>query len=146
LLAVARPQSHILKGEEPQEIKPEELKERSSGAKNWGLPNSETGLRANAILEAVNRQDLDYAKLFIEENFTPSFVSQFSMEEHLSVFSKIHDDMGEIELLGAKKTSEFQAELLIQSKKSGRHLRIFFELEATEPHRISGLSFKEELE
>jgi hypothetical protein len=54
--------------------------------------------------------------------------------------------MGEIEVLGAKKTSEFTAELLIQSKKSGRHLKIFFELDAKEPHRISGLSFKEESE
>jgi hypothetical protein len=68
------------------------------------------------------------------------------MEEHLSIFTKIHDDMGEIEVLGAKKTSEFTAELLIQSKKSGRHLKIFFELDAKEPHRISGLSFKEESE
>lgn len=138
--------SLILKGEEPQEIKPEELKERSSIAKNWGLPHSPTGRRASAILEAVNRQDLDYTKQFIEENFTPSFASQFSMEEHLSIFTKIHADMGEIEVLGAKKTSEFTAELLIQSKKSERHLRIFFELDAKEPHRISGLSFKEESE
>lgn len=138
--------SLILKDEELQEIKPEELKEKSSTAKRWGLPNSPTGRRASAILEAVNRQDLDYARQFIEENLTPSFVSQFSMEEHLYIFKKIHDDMGEIELLGAKKTSEFKAEILIQSKKSGRQLRIFFELEAKEPNRISGLSFKEELE
>jgi len=138
--------SLILKGEEPQEKNPEELNERSPGAKNWGLPNSETGVRANAILEAVNRQDLEYVKLFIEENFTPSFVSQFSMEEHLSIFKQIHDEMGEIELLGAKKTSEFQAELLIQSKKSSRRLRIFFELEDNAPHRISGLSIEEESE
>ena len=138
--------SLILKGEEPQIKKPDELKERSAIARKWGLPNSPTGRRASVILETVNRQDLDYARQFIEENLTPSFISQFSMEEHLSIFKKIHDDMGEIELLGAKKTSEFKAELLIQSKNSGRRLRIFFELEAEEPHRISGLSFKEELE
>jgi len=136
--------SLILKGKEPQEIKPEELNERSSTAESWGLPKSATGRRASAILEAMNRQDLDYAKQFIEENLTPAFVSQFSMEEHLSIFKKIHDDMGEIELLGAKKTSEFTAEILIQSKKSGRQLRISFELEAQEPNRIAGLSFKEE--
>ncbi|TET71235.1 MAG: class A beta-lactamase-related serine hydrolase [Candidatus Aminicenantes bacterium] len=138
--------SLILKGEEPQIKRPDELKERSAIARKWGLPNSPTGRRASVILETVNRQDLDYVRQFIEENLTPSFISQFSMEEHLSFFIKIHDDMGEIELLGAKKTSEFKAELLIQSKNSGRSLRIFFELEAEEPHRISGLSFKEELE
>jgi CubicO group peptidase (beta-lactamase class C family) len=138
--------SLILKGEDPQEIKPEEFNERSSTADNWGLPKSATGRRASAILEAVNRQDLDHARQFIKENLTPAFVSQFSMEEHLSIFKKIHDDMGEIELLGAKKTSEFTAEILIQSKKSGRKLRISFELEAKEPNRIAGLSFKEEKE
>jgi CubicO group peptidase (beta-lactamase class C family) len=136
--------SLILKGQEPQEIKPEELKERSPIAKRWGLPNSPTGNRASAFLEAVNRQDLDYVRKFIKENLTPSFISHFSMEEHLSVFKKTHEEMGEIELLGAKRTGEFKAELLIQSKKSERRLRIFLELEPNAPHRISALSLKEE--
>jgi len=138
--------SLILKGQEPQTIKPDELKKRSSTAGKWGLPDSPTGRRASAILEAVNRQDLDYARQFVEENLTPEFIGHFSMAEHLSVFKEIHDELGEIELLGAKKTSEFEAELLIRSKNLGQKLRIFFELEAKEPHLISGLSFKQELE
>jgi hypothetical protein len=136
--------SQILKGQEPKEIKQEELTEESANQKKWGLPNSATGNRASAILEALNRQDLDYVKVFLQENFTPAFVNHFPMEEHLSVFKNIHNNMGEIELLGAKKTGEFTAEILIQSKKSGKNMRIFFELESTEPHRIAGLSFKEE--
>ena len=136
--------SQILKGEEPQEIKPEELNKKSTAAKGWGLPDSETGQRGSVILEAVNRQDLDHVKQFIEGNFTPAFISQFTMEEHQAFFKKIHASMGKIELLGAKKTGEFEAELLIQSKESGKQLRIFFELEADAPHLISGLSFKEE--
>jgi len=144
--SLGRQLSLILKGEEPEEIKPEELKAGSSDAEKWGLPDSPTGLRASAILEAVNRQDLDYVKQFIKENLTPAFISQFPMEEHLSVFKGIHENMGEIELLGAKKTGEFNAEILIQSKESGRQLRILFELEAKEPNLIAGLSFKEEKE
>lgn len=143
---LGRQLSAILKGEEPEEIKPEELKAESSGAGKWGIPNSPTGRRASAILEAINRQDLDYVKQFIKENLTPAFIGQFSMEEHLAVFKGIHEDMGEIELLGAKKTGEFEAEILIQSKESGRQLRISFELEAAEPNLIAGLSFKEEKE
>ena len=54
--------------------------------------------------------------------------------------------MGEIELLGAKKTGEFNAEILIQSIESGMQLRISFELEAAEPNLIAGLSFEEEKE
>jgi len=144
--SLGRQLSLILKGEEPQEIKPEVLEERSSASESWGLPDSATGLRASAILEAVNRQDLDYVKQFIQENLTPAFMSQFSMEEHLAVFKGIHENMGEIKLLGAKKTSEYNVEILIQSIESGRQLRISFELEAKEPNLIAGLSFKEEKE
>lgn len=141
---IGRQISRILKGEEPQEITPEEIKARSKAAKGWGLPDSETGRRASAILDAVNSQDLELVKQFIKENLSPAFISQFTMEEHLGIFKQIHTDMGEIELLGAKKTGEFNAELLIQSKDSGKQLRIIFELEAQAPHLISGLSFQEE--
>jgi hypothetical protein len=141
---LGRQLSAILKGEEPEEIKPEELEERSSDAESWGLPDSATGRRASAILDAINRQDLDYVKQFLKENMTPAFIDQFPMEEHLSVFNSIHKMMGEIELLGAKKTGEFNAEILVQSIKSGKQLRISFELESTEPNLIAGLSFEEE--
>ncbi len=144
--SLGRQISRILKGEEPQSIKPDDIKKSSSVAGKWGLPNSPTGKRSSAFLEAVNRQDLDYVQDFIEENLTPAFIGQFSMEEHLSIFKKIHEEMGEINLLGAKKTGEFSAELLIQSKSSGQLLRIFLELEPDEPYLISGLSIKEEKE
>jgi len=58
----------------------------------------------------------------------------------LAIFKQIHEEMEEIDLLGAKKTGEFTAELLIQSKKSGQRMRIFLELEPEEPNRIAGLS------
>jgi len=140
---VGRQLSSILKGEEPEKIKPKEKKNAPLDAQNWGLPDSPTGRRASAILDALNRQDLKLVERFIEENFTPEFISQFSMEEHLSIFNQIHKSMGEIELLGAKKTGEFSAELLIQSKASKRQLRISFELEAQESNLIAGLSFED---
>ncbi len=142
--SLGRQISRILKGEEPQSIKPKDIKKSSSVAGKWGLPNSPTGQRSSAFLEAVNRQDLDYVQDFIEENLTPAFIGQFSMEEHISIFKELHEDMGKINLLGAKKTGEFIAELLIQSISSGQVLRIFLELEPDEPYLISGLSIKEE--
>ena len=141
---VGRQLSAILKGEEPEEIKPEEVNQGSGGSENWGLPDSPTGQRASAILEAINRQDLDYVKQFLKENCTPEFINQFPMEEHLSVFKSIHGMMGKIELMGAKKTGEFNAEILVQSIESGTQLRITFELEATAPNLIVGLDFTEE--
>ena len=75
---------------------------------------------------------------------TQAFIDQFPMEEHLSVFKSIHKMMGEIELLGAKKTGEYNAEILVQSIESGKQLRITFELEATAPNLIVGLDFSPE--
>ena len=144
--SLGRQISLILKGEEPEEIKPEELEEGSSTSEKWGLPNSATGRRAGAILEAINRQDLDYVQQFLKENCTPAFVNQFSMEEHLAVFKSVHEMMGEIELLGANKTGEYNAEILIQSKESGKQLRISFELEAKAPNLIAGLDISPEEE
>ncbi len=142
--SLGRQISRILKGEEPQAIKQEVREKTSSPAGNWGLPDSPTGQRSRALLDAVNRLDLDTVQDFIKENLTPEFIGQFSMEEHLSIFEEIHEEMGEIELLSANKTGEFTAELLIQSKSSGQRLRIFLELESVEPYLISGLSMKQE--
>ncbi len=143
---IGRQISRILKGEEPEEIKAREINQSSSGATNWGLPDSATGRRASAILDAINRQDLDYVQQFLKENCTPAFINHFPMEEHLSVFKQVHEMMGEIELLGAKKTGEFNAELLIQSKESGTQLRITFELEASAPNLIAGIDITPEKE
>lgn len=142
---LGRQLSVILKGDKPQEMKPKEL-DKEASTSDWGLPDSATGLRARAILEAINRQDLEYVQQFLKENCTPAFVSQFPMEEHLSVFKAVHKMMGEIELVGAKKTGEFNAEILIQSKESGKQLRISFELEAQAPNRIAGLDISDEKE
>ena len=142
--SLGRQISRILKGEEPQAIKQEVREKTSSPAGNWGLPDSPTGQRSRALLDAINRLDLDTVQDFINENLTPEFIGQFTMEEHLSVFEEIHEEMGEIELLSANKTGEFTAELLIQSKSSGQRLRIFLELASVEPYLISGLSIKQE--
>ena len=141
---LGRQLSAILEGEKPEEMKTQEINQSSSGAKNWGLPDSATGRRASAILDAINRQDPEYVKQFLKENMTQAFIDQFPMEEHLSVFKSIHEMMGGIELMDAKKTGEFRAEILVQSIKNGRQLRITFELESTEPNLIAGLDFSEE--
>ncbi len=141
---LGRQLSAILKGQEPEVMKPKEINQSSSGVSSWGLPDSATGRRATAILEAINRQDIDHVKQFLKDNCTSAFVNHVPMEDHLSVFKQVHEMMGEIELLGAKKTGEFNAEILIQSKESGKQLRISFELEAAAPNLIAGIDITPE--
>jgi hypothetical protein len=79
----------------------------------WGLPNSNTGRRSAQLLEAIDRCDQAYARQFIETSFAPDFLNEFSMEEHLSQFKKMHEDIGKLELLGAMKTGPNSARLKV---------------------------------
>lgn len=105
----------------------------------WGLPNSNTGRRSAQLLEAIDRMDEPYTRQFIETSFVPDFLNKFSMDEHLSQFKKIQEDIGKLELLGAMKTGANTARLKVRSIESGRLFKIELNLEANEPHRIVGL-------
>ncbi|UCE04600.1 MAG: beta-lactamase family protein, partial [bacterium] len=108
----------------------------------WGLPNSNTGRRSAALLEAIDRMDESYTRQFIETNFAPDFLNKFSMEEHLSQFKKVHEDIGKLELLGAMKTGPSSARLKVRSIKTGEIFKIEIELESEEPYRIVGIELK----
>ena len=108
----------------------------------WELPGSNTGKRSAALLEAIYKMDKDYARKFIEMNFAPGFLKQFSMAEHISQFQRMHHEIGRLELLGAMKTGPNSARLRVRSKKSGEIFKIGLELEAQQPFRIVGIDVK----
>ena len=105
----------------------------------WGLPNSNTGRRSAELLEAIDRRDEAYARQFIETSFAPDFLNEFSIEEHLSQFKKMHENIGKLELLGAMKTGANSARLKVRSIEGGKVFKIELDLEANEPYRIVGL-------
>jgi len=110
--------------------------------KKWGLPDSNTGRRSAAILEAIDRMDESYARQFIKTNFAPGFLNEIPMEEHLSQFKKMHEDIGKLGLLGAVKTGANSARLKVRSIKTAMVFKIEIELESEEPYRIVGLSIE----
>jgi CubicO group peptidase (beta-lactamase class C family) len=117
---------------------------KASGKKDWGLPDSATGRRATEFLNVVYLGDEALMRSFVEKGMTKEFASQFPIEEHLSLFEQLHDDLGEIELLGAEKTGPFSAEILLGSKSGGKRIRVQFELEPESPNRISMMSVEPE--
>ncbi len=117
-----------------------EIKEASDDLNaKWGLPKSNTGHRSAQLLEAIDRMDQAYARQFIKNNFAPVFLNEFSMEEHLNQFKKMHEDIGKLELLGAMKTGANSACLKVRSKESEKIFKIELDLEAKTPFRIVGL-------
>lgn len=108
----------------------------------WGLPDSNTGRRGTAILEAIDRQDNDYSRQFITENYSPEFLNNVTSEEQLDRFKKWHEEIGRIELLGAMKTGPYSARLKIQSQETGKQFYIIYECESSPPYRIESLTIE----
>jgi D-alanyl-D-alanine carboxypeptidase len=103
----------------------------------WGLPDSPTGKMGSAILDAIDHEDDEFRREFIETMFTKSFLEAFSLEVHLSAFNETHKVLGDFELVSVEKRAPFQAEMVLQSKESNQRLKIIYHLEDQEPHRIS---------
>lgn len=111
-------------------------------AKKWKLPASPTGQRGAALLEALARRDETYLRAFIEQNFAPQFLKDFSVEQHVKQLSRMQSIFSEFELAGAEKTGAQEVEFLLQTK-SGQRLKLACRLEAQPPHRIAGIGLEE---
>lgn len=114
----------------------------TSLSSKWGLPDSPTGRASAAFLEAVHRKDIEYTRTFIEEKFAPSFKSAYSTEEHLEQFQWMHENIGELELISARETSNTSCKLTIQSKETGERFTAEILVEPDPPYRIADISVK----
>lgn len=121
----------------PAEVQLENIK--TSSTANWGLPDSNTGHRSAAVLEAINRMDEAYAENFIKTNFAPEFLNAFSLEEHLNQFKRMHTSIGKLKLLDAQKTGPNAALLRVESLNSEMIFTIEIQLEDQAPWRIAGM-------
>lgn len=137
---VSEPLARVVFGYEytlPKKPDPMEIGAGSAGS--WGLPDSITGNRSSAFLTAVDSQNLEKAKEFIMENFASGFLKEFSLDEHLRQFKKMQEEIGNIELIGAVKTSDYSVRLKVKSMSTGRIFKISLDLESTPPHKIIGI-------
>ena len=107
--------------------------------KKWRLPDSPIGQKSASFLTVIHKKDIDLTRKFINENLTPEFLSSVSMKEHLKEFKWMHENIGELEVLGITKTSSSSAELKIRSKASGKKYKSKLEFEPNEPYRIASI-------
>jgi len=104
--------------------------------KSWGLPDSITGDRSAALLNAIDSQEKKTAREFIEDYYAKNLLEKYTLEEHLSRFLKLQKEIGKIELLGAMKTGEYSVRLKVKSITSGVLFQLTFQLEPDPPHKI----------
>jgi hypothetical protein len=121
----------------PQKAEPMELAAEST--ETWGLPDSITGNRSSALLNALQSQNPEKIKEFIENLFAPDFLEEFSLEGHLDQFQKMQKEIGKFELIGAMKTGDYSVRLKVKSKSTDQVFQISLNLQSELPHKISGI-------
>ncbi len=119
--------------------KPNPIKIGAESTGSWGLPDSIIGNRSAAFLTAVDSQNLEKAKEFIKDNFASGFLEEFSLDDHLRQFKKMQEEIGNIELVGAIKTSDYSVRLKVKSKSTGKLFQISLDLESASFHKIIGI-------
>jgi len=101
----------------------------------WGVPGSPTGQKVGVILEMVDRGDDDFTREMLGAHFAEAFVTSRSMDEHFSVFRKLHDDLPGVQPAGVMRTesgARFRA-------RSGSGETVSFTFQVDDQGRIAGL-------
>ena len=127
----------------PEDAYGEMNKDLKALAEKWELPQSPTGLRGSAILEALEKQDEAYVKEFIQENISDDLFEEVSVEKLDRMFEEWSDEIGRFELLGAMKTGPYSARLKIRSLHAEKLYKIVYELSSIPPHRIRDVKIVE---
>ena len=112
-------------------------------SKKWSLPDSPSGTHCAAFVEAINRKDQKYTREFFEDHVAPSFRNAMSTDQHLSQFKWMHENIGELELLGVKKISPTSALLTFRSKKSSKRFKANLKFDPNEHYRIASIDVQE---
>ena len=127
----------------PEETPGEMYKDLKALAEKWELPQSPTGLRGSAILEALKRQDDVYVREFIQGNISDDLFEEVSVEKLDRMFKEWSHEIGDFELLGAMKTGPYSAMLKIRSLHAEKLYKIVYELVSIPPHRIRDVKIVE---
>jgi len=100
------------------------------------IPETPVGKKLYNLLEAF---EADNPKLFIENNLSENFLSQFPMEEHLSFFSQVKMMHGGFTVHKVKQGNDYQLTLIVKSKKREAWRLIELSVDHNIPHKIIGL-------
>ena len=102
----------------------------------WGLPHSETGGRASALLDALKSGTPEGIRNFVTTQLTPDCLLEPAAKDASAFLMKWHKTIGSPLLRGAMKTGPYSARLHVESGNSNTSFIIRFWLDAERPHRI----------
>jgi CubicO group peptidase (beta-lactamase class C family) len=105
------------------------------------LPDTPAGQQMRRLLEALGTGQPDRIRAFIEANFAAGFLKDIPLDRHVDVNTQVARETGG--LVPRQVTSSYTGlRLLAESKKEGASYQVSVEVEATQPHKITGLLFR----
>jgi CubicO group peptidase (beta-lactamase class C family) len=109
------------------------------------LPETPVGKQVKRYLEVLASGDKAQLKKFVEENFAESFLKDIPLEQHLQVNAGFAEQAGGVTPRKIVSSSPTQITLLGVAKKGSAPYRVNVVVEATPPHKITGIGFRRQL-
>lgn len=104
-----------------------------------GVPDGPVGERMKAFSAILGVTGTDEAlKAWFGENFGPGFLNDVPMQQHLSVFKQLREDIGANTVSGVEQLGPEEYALLLTSNKDGSRFRVMMQLRPSDA-RIAGL-------
>lgn len=108
----------------------------------WRFPDSPTGRALKALLTTIDAGDDAHITAFIEQHLDEAFRTNHSVDEHLTVFRQVHDDLPDLDVADVNKTGPYSVAFVLVSGQTGFRIKGSFTLSSEPPHRFSGLGFE----
>ena len=102
------------------------------------LPSTPAGKRVDAYLAAFNSGNEQTMREYMEKNVAPEALQQWSMEERLTVYRQMKEEMGGLTLRRVVETKENAVTVLAQYRK-GDWFKLGFEFEPKGENKLLGI-------
>jgi hypothetical protein len=109
------------------------------------LPEGPAGEVIGELLEAINSNDPDKIRAFVEKSFTPEFRDFAPMEQHIAIFQQLYQQSNGLDFYGIRdyeeETPPNEYVVILRNRLTEAWQGIAMTLEEEAPHRIAGARF-----
>jgi len=112
----------------------------ASRANKFKLGDSPAEMRAAAVLETVQSGDEVSIRKLINEQVVADFRDAYPMEQHISAFKRMHENIGGAEVAAIMFSQPNSVDVTLKLS-SGKYLKLSLQVAAEAPHLITMMGF-----
>ncbi len=113
----------------------------TADADNSIIPDTPAGKKLSEMLSIIDTEDEARVLAFIR-SFDPSFLEQFSEEEHRDVFRQLRERTGGLEIIEVANSEPHELSVIAKSKKSQKSLRVMIKTSTSDPFALTDIGIR----